>query len=79
MSALGLSLFLIAAGAVLAFAVNTTVTGLDIATVGVILMVVGFAGMLLSLLFWMSFSPMGSGRRRAYREIDVDDGPRVGP
>jgi Flp pilus assembly protein protease CpaA len=79
MSALGLSLFLIAVGAVLAFAVNTTVTGLDIATVGVILMAVGFIGLLLSLLFWTSFSPMGGGRRREYREIDVDDGPRVGP
>ncbi|MGE0227661.1 MAG: DUF6458 family protein [Dehalococcoidia bacterium] len=79
MPALGLSLFLIAVGAVLAFAVTTTVTGVDIATVGLILMAVGFAGMLLSLLFWTSFSPMGGTRRREYREIDVDDGPRVGP
>ncbi|MEZ4554376.1 MAG: DUF6458 family protein [Dehalococcoidia bacterium] len=79
MPALGLSLFLIAVGAVLAFAVTTTVTGVDIATVGLILMAVGFAGMLLSLLFWTSFSPMGGARRREYREIDVEDGPRVGP
>lgn len=79
MPALGLSMFLIAVGAILAFAVNTTVTGVDIATVGVILMAVGFVGLLLSLLFWTSFSPMGSARRREYREVDMDDGPRVGP
>jgi len=79
MPALGLSMFLIAVGAILAFAVNTAVTGIDIATVGVILMGVGFVGLLLSLLFWTSFSPMGGARRREYREIDVDDGPRLGP
>jgi hypothetical protein len=47
---LGVSLFLIAVGAVLAFAVNTTVNGLDIVTVGWILMLVGGLGAVLSLL-----------------------------
>jgi hypothetical protein len=72
MPALGLSLFLIAIGAILAFAVNVTTTGIDVATVGYILLVVGFVGMLLSLLFWTSFAPLGAGRRREYREV-VDD------
>jgi len=74
MPALGLSLFLIAVGAILAFAVTYTVTGIDINVVGYILMVVGFVGLLLSLLFWTSFAPMGGGSRREYHEVDYDDG-----
>ena len=57
MPALGVSLFLIAIGAILAFAVNVAVTGINIAVVGVILMVIGLIGMMLSLLFWTSFAP----------------------
>lgn len=54
---IGFSLFLITLGAILAWAVNAEVAGLDITVVGVILMVVGFAGLALSLLFWSSFAP----------------------
>ena len=54
---LGVSLFLIAVGAILTWAVNAEVSGLDITTVGVILLVVGVAGLLLSLLFWSSGRP----------------------
>jgi hypothetical protein len=54
---IGVSLFLIAVGAVLAWAVDATVVGLDIVVVGAILMVVGTIGLLLSLLFWASFAP----------------------
>jgi hypothetical protein len=81
MPALGLSLFLIAVGAILAFAVNYVVTGIDINAVGYILMVVGFIGLLLSLLFWTSFAPLGGGRRREYHEVDYDDrgDPRLHP
>jgi hypothetical protein len=60
---LGVSIFLIAVGAVLAFAVTTTVSGIEIATVGWILMSIGGLGLVLSLLFWSSFSPYGRGRR----------------
>ena len=60
---LGVSLFLIAVGAVLAFAVTATVQGLEIATVGWILMIIGGVGLLLSLLFWSSFSPYARSRR----------------
>jgi membrane-bound ClpP family serine protease len=59
---IGVSIFLIAVGAILAFAVEWTVSGLDIDTVGVILMIVGIIGLVASLLFWSSFSP---GRRGA--------------
>ena len=45
----GVSLILIAVGAILTWAVNATVSGLNINTIGVILMVVGLAGLILSL------------------------------
>ncbi len=48
---LGTSLFLIAVGAILTFAVNATVSGIDIATVGIILMIIGVIGLLVSLLY----------------------------
>ena len=49
---LGTSLFLIAVGAILTFAINATVSGIDIATVGIILMIVGVIGLLVSLFYW---------------------------
>jgi hypothetical protein len=42
---------LIAVGAILTFAVNASVSGVDIATVGVILMIIGVIGLLISLLY----------------------------
>lgn len=59
---IGVSVFLIAAGAILRFALETSVEGIDLAMAGVILMVVGGIGLLVSLMFWSSFSP---SRRRA--------------
>ena len=47
---IGTSIFLIALGAILAFAVTTEVSGIEISTVGLILMVVGGIGLLLSLM-----------------------------
>jgi hypothetical protein len=68
---IGVSLILIAAGAILTWAVNATVSGIDINTIGVILMVVGAIGLVLSLMFWSSWGGVGGGRRRTY----VEDGP----
>jgi phosphate/sulfate permease len=48
---IGTSLFLIAVGAILNFAVNGDVSGLKIHTVGLILMIVGVIGLLISLFF----------------------------
>ena len=48
---IGVSLFLIAIGAVLRYAVTASVSGVDIQTVGLILMVVGIIGLVLSLLW----------------------------
>jgi hypothetical protein len=48
---IGSSLFLIAVGAILYFAVTATLVGIDIQTVGLILMVIGVIGFVLSLVF----------------------------
>ena len=52
---ISLSLLLAAAGAVLIWAVNATVSGVNIHTVGVILLIVGIIGFLSSLAFWSSW------------------------
>lgn len=48
---LGTSLFLIAVGAILRFAVNANLSGISIHTIGTILMVVGVIGLIISLFF----------------------------
>jgi hypothetical protein len=58
---LGASIFLLVVGAVLYFAVDVTTSGFSIHTVGIILMVAGALGLVLSLLFWSSFSPYRRG------------------
>ncbi len=70
---IGVSLILIAVGAILTWAVNATVSGLDINTVGIILMVVGAVGLVLSMMFWSSWGGIGGTTRR--RTTVVDDGP----
>jgi len=60
---LGTSLFLIALGAILRFAVTTSVSGIDLQVVGLILMIVGVIGAILSLV-WMFFG----SRRSAVRD-----------
>jgi uncharacterized membrane protein len=47
---IGSSLVLIAIGAILKFAVTTTVSGISLSTVGVVLMVVGVAGLVISII-----------------------------
>jgi hypothetical protein len=46
---IGTSLFLLAVGAILNFAVTDSISGVDLSTIGVILMVVGGLGLLLGL------------------------------
>ena len=72
---LGVSIFLVAVGAILAFAVNATVSGVDIHTIGWILLIVGIVGGLLSMIFWSSWAGPGyfSRRRATY-----DEGPGPG-
>jgi hypothetical protein len=56
---IGISIFLIAVGAILKFAVDVSTEGVNLNTVGVILMIVGAIGLLASLIFWSSLSPYG--------------------
>ncbi len=67
---IGVSIFLLALGAILAFAVEFDTSGIDIDTVGIILMVVGALGLMLSLLFWSSFSPYNRRERTVVSERD---------
>jgi hypothetical protein len=67
---IGVSVFLIAVGAILSFAVTTDVEGFNINTVGWILMIVGAIGLLASLLF---AGTLGAGRRdERVVERDID-------
>ncbi|MDP9285257.1 MAG: DUF6458 family protein [Actinomycetota bacterium] len=70
---IGVSLILIAVGAILTWAVSATVSGLDINTVGVILLIVGAIGLVLSMVFWSSWGGVSGARRRT---TVVEDGPR---
>lgn len=79
---IGISIFVAAVGAVLRYAVTGTATryGVDVHTSGVILMFVGGLGLVLSLLFWSSFAPLGRGRRSTSRseEVVTQNGQRSG-
>jgi hypothetical protein len=69
---IGVSIFLIALGAILAFAVTAEVAGLDVQTVGWILLAVGVIGLVLSMIFWSSWGGFGGTRRRTEY---VEDSP----
>ena len=67
---IGASVFLIAVGAILAFAVNASVSGLDLAVVGYILMIAGVLGLALTLFVFGPRSRASAGavveERRVY-------------
>jgi Flp pilus assembly protein protease CpaA len=63
---IGTSIFLIALGAILKFAVTATVAGIEIQTVGVILMIAGAIGLVIGLFL------LSADRRRA-DQVVVDD------
>lgn len=65
---IGVSLLLIAVGAILAFAVHVTGHGFNIHTIGIILLVVGAIGALLSMIFWSSWGGVGGTRRETVIE-----------
>ncbi|MDQ4134083.1 MAG: DUF6458 family protein [Actinomycetota bacterium] len=69
---IGVSIFLIALGAVLAFATNLTVSGLELDTIGIILMVVGAIGLVTSLVIWGGWS-----RPRTVVQDSYVEEPRV--
>jgi hypothetical protein len=57
---IGASIVLLAVGAVMTFALEVSTEGIDLDTVGIILMIAGGLGLLISLLFWSDVAPFGS-------------------
>jgi hypothetical protein len=72
---IGVALFLIAVGAILKFAVADNISGIDLSAIGVILLIVGILGLILTLLFWSPWSP--SRRRTRIVERDVPGERRI--
>ncbi len=71
----GVSIFLTAIGAILAFAVNKHVNGISVHTIGWILMIVGIVGGVISMIYWQSWAGPGSLTRR---RTAVDEPPAPG-
>ncbi|HUY29724.1 MAG TPA: hypothetical protein VMV02_01865 [Acidimicrobiales bacterium] len=71
---IGTSLVVFAVGAILRFAVSVTATGFSIHTVGVILMIVGVVGLLLSLGFWSSWGGFGGSSRQRRTSVSGPGG-----
>jgi len=63
---IAVSILLIAVGAVLTWGVTAEAEGLDVNNIGVILMIVGILGLVISMIFWSSWG--GIHRRAAYVE-----------
>ena len=72
---LGVSLFLVAAGAIIVWGVTGDIAGLDKNAIGVILMVIGIIGFVMSIIFWSTWGGFGGRRRASY----VEEGPPAGP
>jgi hypothetical protein len=81
---IGVSIFLLAVGAILAFAVNVPTDGIELDTVGVILIILGLVGLLASLVWWDDWMPRRRTvayddegdvivRRRRPRVVTIDD------
>lgn len=65
---IGVSIFLIVIGAILAFAVDVDAQGFSINTIGWILMIVGGLGALLSFAFWTGGRRFGGDRAKAFED-----------
>jgi hypothetical protein len=73
---IGTSIVLIAVGAILKYAVTAHVSGIDLQTVGTILMIVGILGLILSLIYTFAWS---DGARRRRGGPDYYDAPPPPP
>jgi divalent metal cation (Fe/Co/Zn/Cd) transporter len=67
MPSIGASLFMIAVGAILRYAVSDALKGVSLPTIGLILMIVGIIGLVISLFMYMS-----AGRRGPDRVVERD-------
>jgi hypothetical protein len=69
---IGTSLFLIAVGAILKYAVSDAVDGIDLSTVGLILMIVGVVGLVITLVYPSLWArDRGPRERTVVRDRDV--------
>lgn len=68
---IGVSIFLIAVGAILAFAVEVDVSGIELSVVGYILMIVGLVGLIMTAFIW---GPRNRGETVEERRV-YDDRP----
>lgn len=68
---IGTSIVLIAVGAILRFAVSVTTTGFNIHTIGLILMIVGIVGLVISMFFRSSWGGFGAGGGSFHRQRRV--------
>jgi heme/copper-type cytochrome/quinol oxidase subunit 2 len=71
---IGTSIVMIAAGAILRYAVTAHVSAIDLQTVGTILMIVGILGLIISLLYTFAWS--GRSRRPDYYDEHRPPPPR---
>jgi len=67
---IGVSIFLIAVGAILTFAVHASLSGVSIQTIGIILMIAGALGLIVTLLVW---GPRRGARGGVVEERVYDD------
>ena len=74
-----LGLILAAFGAILTWAVNADVSGLNVNTVGVILMIVGILVVLLDIFWWRSWTWYAAGPARSRRTYVRDTAAPVAP
>jgi sulfite exporter TauE/SafE len=69
---IGTSILLIAVGAILDFAVKVNSNNFNVNTIGLILMIVGAVGLVISLIFWNSWGGFGGYRRRSVYDNGVN-------
>ena len=69
---IGTSILLIAIGAILKYAINADIEGVEIDTIGTILLIIGIIGLVISLIYMFALGD----RRRGTAPDPVDDVPR---
>ena len=72
---IGVGIFLMVLGAILAFAVEATTPGINLITLCIILLLTGLIAVLYSLLFWSNLAPWGRHRSVARRRTVVEEPP----
>ena len=72
---IGVGIFLMVLGAILAFAMEATTPGINVNTLGIILLLTGLVVVLYSLLFGINLSPWSRPRFVARRRTVVEDRP----